>query len=569
MERPHRLERVTLRSLDAGALGDLIRGFAPRTEPAVVDRIVTIASGNPLVLNLLLDLDVIRRDVAADGRIDTDPATLQRLPSTLRAIYQDLWEQLPAAERRILALLAIQGPEFLPGFVEDAAIRLGLREELLPALASVRDVRGWIRPVNDDRYEFAERQRFEIADDVVHELFDGEAQSQIEAAIIDHVLALKASDRWPDLDLRTRRVALESHLDVNERLGEGAERDAAALAALADSMAQLAELELDAGDTVRAAELTASGAALLGLAPDAPAPSAPAPAVVADVSPRPEWTPRPVPDLATLAPSDVGALIREVVEAEGPVEAGRVYQILVQASGSQRIGRRIRAALDGGLRSAVRRGTVIASPPDGRGSSDRRVLRPAGVVVTDTAVAGQAGADAAAVAAPAADEWGRLPWRGWVAHPVPALPDLSPRQLADLVVEVVEAEGPVTVGRVAEVLRVASGAARMSKSISDAIKSGIGSGQRRGDLIVVSGRRGEPDSRVLRTATQPDVTLRTVGDREPSSVPPTEIAELARRVSAKEPALDRDGLKRRVGALLGAGRHTAGLDKLLDGAISA
>lgn len=96
-----RLQRVVLTTLDSDALGDMIRGFAPRTEPVVIDRIAAIASGNPLVLNLLLDLDVVRRDVAADGRIDTDPATLQRLPSTLRAIYQDLWEQLPSAERRV------------------------------------------------------------------------------------------------------------------------------------------------------------------------------------------------------------------------------------------------------------------------------------------------------------------------------------------------------------------------------------------------------------------------------------------------------------------------------------
>ena len=356
---------------------------------------------------------------------------------------------------------------------------------------------------------------------------------------------------------------MESHLDLNERLGEAADRD---VAAVADSMAQLAELELDAGDVARAAELEAGSRALLGGGSGAPMFAEPVHAeapLIAAQAPGSGWSPRPVPDLTTLAPSEVGVLIREVVESEGSVEAGRVYQLLVQASGSQRIGRRIRAALDSGVRSAVRKGTVMASAPDGRGSSDRRVLRPAGAAEANTPVNGDASVEVDAVA----DEWGRHPWRGWVSHPVPALLDLSPRQVADLVVEVVEAEGPVMVSRVAEVLRAASGAARMSKSVSDAVESGIGSGVRREDLVIASGRRGDPGTRVLRSATQPDVALRTVGDRDASTIPAAEIAELGRRVAAREPSLDREGLKRRVGSLLGAGRHTSQLDELLEAAI--
>ena len=106
-----------------------------------------------------------------------------------------------------------------------------------------------------------------------------------------------------------------------------------------------------------------------------------------------------------------------------------------------------------------------------------------------------------------------------------------------------------------------------SKSVSDAIESGTGSGVRREDLVIASGRRGDPGTRVLRSATQPDVALRTVGDRDASTIPAAEIAELGRRVAAREPSLDREGLKRRVGALLGAGRHTSQLDELLEAAI--
>ena len=642
-----RMDRIALDRLDDGTLGEIVVGFAPRTEPQTVERIAAIASGNPLVLNLLLDLDVIRRDVAADGRIDTDPATITRLPSNLRAIYQDLWGQLPDAERRVLALVAVQGPEFLPGFVEDAAVRLGMHDELVPAFATVRDDSGWIRPVNSDRYEFSERQRFDVADDVLREVFTEEAQATIRGAILAHILDLKASSRWPDLDLRTRRLALESHLDLNEQLGEGVERDRAALA---DSMEQLAALEVDAGDPIKAAELLASSGALreslgevvsatqIGViaelteeieeAAAAPVPSVPL-SVTADEwgrIPWLGWAPHEVAALAELPPSEVAELIGEVVTVEGPVYAGRVYRQLAAASGAGRQGRLIRAALDSGVRSSVRRGQLIATVPDARGASDRRILRLAtqpevilrqmgertveeipprelALLVQNVAarepglardelkrrilplvgmstlsrradellersLPAALGVEASAPSvATGLDKWGRAAWVGWSLHDVSTLAELSPREVADLITEVVAAEGPVVIGRAFDLLRQGSGAPRMSKSIRNALESGVGSGVRSGDLVVASGRRGEPDSRVLRLATQPEVMLRTPGDRDIWSIPGPELAELADRIREGEPAIERDALKRRVAQVLGWARYTAPLDKLLETAI--
>ena len=170
-------------------------------------------------------------------------------------------------------------------------------------------------------------------------------------------------------------------------------------------------------------------------------------------------------------------------------------------------------------------------------------------------------------ATPATDAWGRVPWVGWTTHEVPALTGLLPRAMADAIVEVVGVEGPVVVGRVIELLCQASGAAKRSKSVSDAIESGIGSGVRRGDVVVTPGRRGEPDSRVLRLATQPDVVLRTPGDRDVWSIPGSELAALAAAVQAQDAALDRDRVKRKVAELVGWSRYTAALDKLLEAVI--
>lgn len=647
--RGDRLERLSIDRMDDASLGQIVLDVAPRTDAATVEQLATLASGSPLVLNLLLDLDVVRRDVKEDGRIDTDPRTLQRLPSSLRGIYMGLWEQLPDPEHSVLALAAVQGPEFLPGFIPEAAIALGRYDELTPAFAAVRDRYGWIRAVNDDRYEFAERQRFDVADDVLREIFDDRQLDIIRRAILAHILALKADERWPDLDLRTRRVALESHLELNEQLGEDASRDPLAIA---DTQDQLAALDLDAGNPTRAAQLieasgelraaageivpAARAEAIAELVEEVTATNEVAAAAVALTAaaagatgdelgraPWVVWEGGPVPPLSEVPPSEMGALIEAVVAVEGPVYAGMVYRRLVAASGEKRQGRLIRAALDSGVRSAVRRGRVVASVPDAGGASEHRLLRlptqpevrlrqmgertieevPPGELAAlahnvlarepvlsrdelkrrmlpllgwsvlnkrvDQALERAlpelmgSGAAPAAVAGAAADEWGRLPWTGWEAHELPALADLAPRDVAPFIVEVTAAEGPVTIGRLFELLRQASNG-RMTKGLRDSLEGGLAAAVRKGSVVVVAGRRGEPDSRVAKLASQPEVILRTPGDRDTWSIPGSEIADLAGRIHAAKPDLDRKELKRAVGEALGWGRYTAALDKLLE-----
>ena len=505
-ERHHadRLERVSLDPLPATALTDLVLDVAPRTPPSTAERVAETAGGNPLVLNLLLDLDVVRRDIAADGRIDTSPDDLRRLPSNLRAIYHDLWRQLPDAVQRVLALVAVQGPEFLPGFVVEAASRLRMHDELVPALEAARSAHHWLRAVAEERWQFAEPQRFEVVDDLVGELFTDAAGDEIRGAIVDHGVRLKASERWAGLDATTRRLALESHLELNEHLRDGAVRDPSALA---DTMVQLAALEVDAGAPERAADLLKAAVALgpdtghdLGAAADelaAEAPPAPmaTPAETDEWGRRPwtSWEPRSIPTLTDLRPSELAELVREVVAVEGPVLAGRVQDVLLAASGAARKGRLLRAALERGVQTAVRRGLVVASVPDASGLSERRVLRlpdqpdvilrqlgprtaadvPPGEIVElgrrvlardlalprpklKTRLASLLGEPSLGrsldqkleallpasfgAAAAQADEWGRLPWVGWASRPVPPLAGLRPAELADVLVEIAAAE---------------------------------------------------------------------------------------------------------------------------------
>ncbi len=692
--RPGRLQRVPFHGLDVGALSQIVMEAASRTEPAAAMQIARLASGSPLVLNLQLDLDLIRQDIAADGRIDTDPAKLARVPSSLVAIYQDLWRQLPGPVQRVLAMVAVQGHEFLPGFVSDAASRIGMHAELVPAFAAARDQHHWIRAVNDDRYEFADRLRFEIAYDLTKEVLDDAVVDLVRGAIVDDVVALKASSRWAELDTQTRRIALSAHLDLNEQLGEGASRD---LLAVADSGLQLAALELDSGATGRAIELTEQAVGifgqdepdvaslrrakellaqaltaagrpgdaapiLIGLAAgstsEAPGltsaaamltelaaqarPTSPAIPVSAAVSgpsageasdewgrlPWRAWPPRAVPPLVDLPPSALAELIREVVEVEGSVYAGRVYDLLRAASGAGRQGRIIRTALDSGVRAAIRRGEVVASVPDARGASERRVLRlPTQPEVLVRQLGERTAADvpkgeiaelARRVAArepglardelkrrlapllgakvltkgldellefaipmslamaagpvpvasePQADALGRLPWVGWTPAAVPALVGLKPAEVAVQIQAVVAGEGPVTMGRVSQVLRKASGAPRATRALDEAIEAGLASAVRRGDLVVAPGRRRALETRVVRLPSQLDVVLRTPGDRDAAEIPRSELAELGRRVMAQNPTMERAQVKRELARLLGWGRYTASIDDLLESAI--
>ena len=167
------------------------------------------------------------------------------------------------------------------------------------------------------------------------------------------------------------------------------------------------------------------------------------------------------------------------------------------------------------------------------------------------------------------DEWGRVTWVGWEPHVVSALTDLKPAEVAGLIQDVVGVEGPVLAGRVYDLLRRASGAARLGRVLRVALDAGVNSGVNRGDLVVTLSRRGNPDSRVLRLRSQPEVLLRTPGDRDASSIPPAELAELARRALLITPGAGRDDLKRQVARILGWGRFTQALDELLESALPA
>ena len=68
------------------------------------------------------------------------------------------------------------------------------------------------------------------------------------------------------------------------------------------------------------------------------------------------WTPRPVPPVDSRSRVEVMAALAEIIEAEGPMHAQRVYQLYVKASGGARVGREAQRTFVALTASGVRTG---------------------------------------------------------------------------------------------------------------------------------------------------------------------------------------------------------------------
>lgn len=182
----------------------------------------------------------------------------------------------------------------------------------------------------------------------------------------------------------------------------------------------------------------------------------------------------------------------------------------------------------------------------------------------EAAIPGTLGGDAAGTEIPVLvsvlDEWGREPWTGWTPVVVPTLATMKPAEVGGWIQGVVAAEGPVVAGRVFALVSRASGAPKQSASVVEALESGLASAVRRGDVVVLPGRRGAPETRTLRLPSQPEALPRVPGDRAPAEIPKAELADLAARVTSLHADWDRVAVKREVARLVGIGRYTDAAD---------
>jgi len=182
--------------------------------------------------------------------------------------------------------------------------------------------------------------------------------------------------------------------------------------------------------------------------------------------------------------------------------------------------------------------------------------------------------EAAATAAPARGGRGsRLvplieldPYVAWESRPVPVPHTAGPVTLRPVLMEIVEAEGPIYAGRAFALYSWASG-----KKYTSAAKAPLAGAawQLKDQGLLTVGRedatRIENDD-VLRPVGTPEIHVRQLGTRTLTEVPLEEIAELMVRLRGLSPTGEID-LKRAVLDTYGLARMTARADEYLESAL--
>ena len=380
---PNRSIRIDLERLGESEIATLIKDAAPKTEPQAVQDLAALSGGNPLVLNCILDLPIIKSDVAADGRIDTSPKEFGKMPPALKQYYQRMWKNLGEIERELLAVLAIQGEYFLEDYPSKAGEGLGRYARLNGAFQSLSRTKAWITKDGAKLCRFAEGQRLEIAEDNISSVLSEDERQICQRAAEDSFQSLWTSQSWQQLESSEKRKILGLYLELLENQSEE-DRDEARLKKI---LAELIQLEREGGDPIRAKELEIEYALS---SQESSAENGPGLGMQADgenqindesddddvmsytMSPYQSWQERQLPDIREMSISDIEDVIVEIVEAEGPITLGRLYRTMTKNSPCI-LSQRVKETLNTAVRRATRKKVFVNRV--GWGPADTRYIR--------------------------------------------------------------------------------------------------------------------------------------------------------------------------------------------------
>ena len=158
-------------------------------------------------------------------------------------------------------------------------------------------------------------------------------------------------------------------------------------------------------------------------------------------------------------------------------------------------------------------------------------------------------------------------YRSWVGRPLTKISDMPRTQLGEAIVEVVEAEGPITVGRLYKLLNQAAGGSRASQGTRSAINKALNGVDGRSVVVFKSQNGGYVDAWV-RSVDQPDVHIREIGPRDVDEIPALELAAVMRRMMVHG-HVDEEELFRDVMAEYGLSRLTSKRRDMFEEAIEA
>ena len=179
-------ENAGLQELEEDARREMLRrsglpDVEAATEQALLDRYV-----NPYALELFCELycmpEVLKKYRNSDGELEIPARQINKLPSTIRDLYQELWRQLPSEVRLSLAVARLITPMSINGDAgggEDLwtapvlhdvlanlaydAVEFPSAERVRTALERAPSVHSWVRTIDDYLRAFVEVPQKDIA----------------------------------------------------------------------------------------------------------------------------------------------------------------------------------------------------------------------------------------------------------------------------------------------------------------------------------------------------------------------------------------------------------------------
>ncbi|HEV8597070.1 MAG TPA: AAA domain-containing protein [Candidatus Dormibacteraeota bacterium] len=156
------------------------------------------------------------------------------------------------------------------------------------------------------------------------------------------------------------------------------------------------------------------------------------------------------------------------------------------------------------------------------------------------------------------------PFVAWASHSLPDAHTVTASTVADGLVEIVSAEGPMLAARAYELYVRASGGQRVGKALRQTLNRAAAAAIRAGRIAAVDGDAPGQINKTLYMPNTPSVIPRQRGDRQLEQIPVTEVAEVLRRLRAAGVAGHHTALKRAVLQVYERSRLTASAAAFLD-----
>ena len=158
------------------------------------------------------------------------------------------------------------------------------------------------------------------------------------------------------------------------------------------------------------------------------------------------------------------------------------------------------------------------------------------------------------------------PYSSWTLRPVPDPHSASLSELIDVLIEIIEAEGPVVCRRAYSLYNKASGNSRLGRQIVHVMNRAIYRAVKLGRLVQNDEqKRGGQMNQVVRVAGSPEVSVRERGPRALEEIPSLEIAAVREKLLQNDPGLEEEQLIRQLAAVYRIVRKTAQVRKMLLG----